>query len=425
VTDVAVLHRLTGEVGEALARAEFADLDPDDRRQLAIATSSRIALEHQLQVMNDHGHLLDDDEMQELTASLCDRVLGIAQLGPLLRQHDRYSDFHINGSRSVFARERRSGRMVSLDPIVDSEAELVDLVKGLIRAYAAGEPRFDAGSPAVDIQLPDGARLHALRHVVDPSVVLAIRTPDLRLQDLDDLVANATLSEPLAHFLRAAVEARLNLIVAGGTGSGKTTLLRILLNEVDPAERIITIEDLRELDLARFPKRNPNVWSAEAVKPNADGHGEITLTYLLREALRQDPDRIVVGEVRGPEALEMFKAMSTGNDGSMCSLHARSAAGIVPRLIQCLPERQPRQVCIEIANSIDLFLHLTRTPDGPRLTSIVQVDDHLPEADGLVHTNPLWLGDGSGQPELVGMPSGPAADALRAAGWDPSGSATR
>ncbi|MEM7273166.1 MAG: ATPase, T2SS/T4P/T4SS family [Actinomycetota bacterium] len=415
--DLTVVPRLAADVGEALARTGFEHLAPDDRKQLAIATSTKVAKDHQLSVMNGSGVLLTDDEMAELTSALCDTVLGTAQLGPLLRQGDRYSDFHVNGAGSVFAKERRSGRIVALAPIVDTEDELVDLVKKLIRAYAPGEPRFDAGSPAVDIQLPDGERVHAMRHVVDPPVVLAIRIPDFRLESIGDLVDNDTLDEDLARFLYAAVAARLNIIVAGGTGSGKTTLLRVLLNEVDPMERIVTIEDLRELHLARFPKRNPNVWSAEAVKPNVDGQGEVTVDYLLREALRQDPDRIVVGEVRGREALEMFKAMSTGNDGSMCSIHARSAANIVPRLIQCIPDRDPGQVCIEIANSVDLFIHLNRSPDGPRISSILEVDDHLPETRGLVHTTKIWEGDGLSHPQPVGRLSARRAARLQAEGW--------
>lgn len=417
MTDPAVIARLAADVGEALARTGFETLAPEDRKQLAIATSTRLAQEHQLSVLNATGLLLDDDEMAELISALCDTVLGTAQLGPLLRLGHHYSDFHINGADNVFAKERGSGRVVTLDPIVDSEAELIDLVKKLIRAYAPGEPRFDAGSPAVDIQLPGGERVHAMRHVVDPPVVLAIRIPDFSLASLDDLIDNDTIEPEMARFLDAVVAARLNVIVAGGTGSGKTTLLRVLLNEVEPAERIVTIEDLRELHLARFPKRNPNVWSAEAVKPNVDGQGQVTVEYLLREALRQDPDRIVVGEVRGREALEMFKAMSTGNDGSMCSIHARSASNIVPRLVQCIPDRHPDQVCIEIANSVDLFIHLTRTERGPRITSVLEVDDHLPETSGVVHTSRLWEGDGIGHPIVVGRPSARRAALLADRGW--------
>jgi Flp pilus assembly CpaF family ATPase len=418
--DVADIPRLASDVGEALARTSFETLAPEDRKQLAIATSTRVAKEYQLSVMNNSGMLLSDGEMAELTSALCDTVLGTAQLGPLLRQGNRYSDFHINGAQRVFAKERRTGRMVSLDPIVDSEAELVDLVKKLIRAYAPGEPRFDAGSPAVDIQLPDGERVHAMRNVVDPPVVLAIRIPDFSLESIRDLVDNDTLDADMARFLYAVVASRMNVIVAGGTGSGKTTLLRVLLNEVDPMERIVTIEDLRELHLSRFPKRNPNVWSAEAVKPNVDGQGEVTVNYLLRESLRQDPDRIVVGEVRGAEALEMFKAMSTGNEGSMCSVHARSAGNIVSRLIQCIPDREPRQVCIEIANSVDLFVHLTRSPTGPRITSILEVDDHLPEVDGVVHTTKIWEGDGISHPRQVGRLSTSRAARLHDHGWWPT-----
>lgn len=417
MTDLAVVPRLASDVGEALARFGFEALSPEDRKQLAIAKSTEVAKEHQLEVMNTSGTLLSDEEMAELTSALCDTVLGTAQLGPLLRQGHRFSDFHVNGSDGVFARERLGGRMVQLPSIVDTEDELVDLIKKLIRAYAPGEPRFDAGSPAVDIQLPDGERVHAIRNVVDPPVVLAIRIPDFSLAGLSDLEANNTIDRPMAEFLRAVVDARLNIIVAGGTGSGKTTLLRVLLNEVDPAERIVTVEDLRELHLGKFPNRTPNVWSAEAVKPNVEGQGEVTIAYLLRESLRQDPDRIVVGEVRGEEALEMFKAMSTGNDGSMCSLHARSAANIVPRLVQCIPSRDPQQVCIEIANSIDLFVHLHRGPHGPRISSVLEVDDHLPEVAGMVHTTRLWSGDGIGHPDLVGRPSASLASRLKSAGW--------
>ncbi len=417
--DPAIIPRLASDVGEALARTSFETLSPEDRKQLAIATSTQVAKNHQLALMNATGTLLSDEEMVELTSALCDTVLGTAQLGPLLRQGNRYSDFHINGADHVFAKERGSGRIITMPPIVDSEEELVDLVKKLIRAYAPGEPRFDAGSPAVDVQLPDGERVHAMRNVVDPPVVIAIRIPDFTLESLPDLIDNDTIESAMAQFLYAAVASRMNLIVAGGTGSGKTTMVRVLLNEVDPMERIVTIEDLRELHLSKFPKRNPNVWSAEAVKPNVDGQGEITVDFLLREALRQDPDRIVVGEVRGREALEMFKAMSTGNEGSMCSIHARSAANIVPRLIQCVPDREPNQLCIEIANSVDLFVHLRKGPTGPRITSILEVDDHLPEVAGGVHTTKLWEGDGVNHPRLVGRLSGERAARMREYGWSP------
>jgi Flp pilus assembly CpaF family ATPase len=268
-------------------------------------------------------------EESTLVARCVSEVLGLGQLQPLL-DDEEISDIHVRGWDSVWVR-LRNGRKEQRPAIVESDKALVELIRRMAARMGNSERRFDAGNPELNLQLPDGSRLFAVMEVSKrPSLI--IRRHRFELSNLQELVALGTIDESLRQFFVAAVAARRNIVVAGGTGSGKTTLLRALINEVPREQRIVTIEDSFELGIDRFPDLHPDHDALQSRPMNVEGHGEITLSDLTRMALRMDPDRVIVGEVRGAEAFPMLMAMSQGNNGSMCTMHADSTRSVFPKL---------------------------------------------------------------------------------------------
>lgn len=257
----------------------------------------------------------------DLVTDVVDALTGLGPIEQLLRQPD-ITDVLVNGPSEVWV--ERSGR---LERVPISFADDAAIVAAVERVVAPLGLRIDRASPALDARLPDGSRLHA---VIPPAAVdgpiLAIRRFSPAVTDLDDLVAAGGVDEAGATLLRASVRERMNLLVAGGTGAGKTTLLNVLSREIGGDERIVTVEDAAELRLSGHVVR------LEARPPNAEGAGEVTVRTLLRHALRLRPDRIVVGEVRGAEALDMIQAMNTGHDGSMSTIHANGPEEALWRL---------------------------------------------------------------------------------------------
>lgn len=257
----------------------------------------------------------------DLVTDVVDALTGLGPIEQLLRQPD-ITDVLVNGPSEVWV--ERSGR---LERVPISFADDAAIVAAVERVVAPLGLRIDRASPALDARLPDGSRLHA---VIPPAAVdgpiLAIRRFSPAVTDLDDLVAAGGVDEAGATLLRASVRERMNLLVAGGTGAGKTTLLNVLSREIGGDERIVTVEDAAELRLSGHVVR------LEARPPNAEGAGELTVRTLLRHALRLRPDRIVVGEVRGAEALDMIQAMNTGHDGSMSTIHANGPEEALWRL---------------------------------------------------------------------------------------------
>lgn len=245
------------------------------------------------------------------------------------------------------------------------------------------ERRFDAANPEVNLQLPDGSRLFATMEVsARPSVI--IRRHRFELSSLDELRDNGLIERSLQAFLAAAVRARRNIIIAGGTGSGKTTLLRALLNEVPPQERIVTIEDAYELGIERFADLHPDHDALQSRPPNIEGRGGVSLVDLTRMALRMDPDRVIVGEVRGPEAFPMVLAMSQGNNGSMCTMHADSTRAVFPKLAAYVSMAEMglpvETVNLLLSTALHLVVHIELVDGVRRVTSVREVVD----ADGAV-----------------------------------------
>ena len=255
------------------------------------------------------------------------------------------------------------------------------LVRNAASRSTRGERRFDASTVECNLCLPDGSRLFAVMDVSSaPSLV--IRKHQFHLSSLDELRRSGLLSAEVESFFRAAVRARRNIIVAGGTGSGKTTLLRSLMNEIPRHERIVTIEDAYELGIDRFRDLHPDFDTLQSRPPNIEGQGEIPLSDLTRMALRMDPDRVIVGEVRGAEAFPMLLAMSQGNNGSMCTLHADSTRSVFPKLaayVSMANTGLPVDVVnLVIANAVHIVVHIEIVDGHRRISSVREVVD----ADG-------------------------------------------
>jgi len=243
-----------------------------------------------------------------------DTLVGLGPVEVLLRDQD-VSDVLVNGPDEVWV-ERR-GELILTDVTFAEPAAITAAVERVIAPLGL---RLDRASPAVDARLPDGSRLHAIvEPVAVDGPVVAVRRFTEAVPDVAALMAAGGIAAAGVQVLRDVVATRCNLLVSGGTGSGKTTLLNLLSKEIPPNERVVTVEDAAELRL------DGHVVRLEARPPNAEGAGEVTLRQLVRHALRLRPDRIIVGEVRGPEALDMIQAMSTGHDGSMSTVHANSA----------------------------------------------------------------------------------------------------
>lgn len=308
----------------------------------------------------------------------------------------------VNGHDRVFVNRSGAAHTEQVGPIAESDDAVIQLINRWASRLGRTERRFDVANPRLDLRLPGGHRLHAIMEVTERPTI-TIRCPYHRKVELSDQIAFGTIDEPMAAFLKAAVKARLNIIVAGGTGTGKTTMLRAMLHQVPAEERIITIEDTIELGLSRFPENHPNVVEMETRQANVEGVGALTMMELTRECLRMSPDRVVLGEVRGAEALYMLKAMSQGNDGSMCTLHADSAYGVADRIRGYVSEGTSGLPMAVIdgffRNAVDLIVHLRVLPDRRRVvSSVVEVEKdfgegvryneiYSPRVDGIARPN--------------------------------------
>lgn len=330
---------------------------------------------------------------------------------------DTVENIFVNGCDRVFVSRAGAAGAEQVAPIADSDQALIQLINRWASRLGRTERRFDVANPRLDLRLPGGYRLHAIMEVTRRPTI-TIRCPARRRIELVDQVRYGTIDGPMASFLAAAVRARCNIIVAGGTGTGKTTLLRSLLFEVPSHERIITIEDTAELGLSNYDDHHPNIVEMETRQANIEGVGELTMMDLTRECLRMSPDRVVVGEVRGAEALYMLKAMSQGNDGSMCTVHADSARGVADRIRGYCAEGLhsiPMAVIDSFyRNAVDLVIHLRVLPDRRRVvSSIIEVQK---DNDDGIRYNELFAPDLHGPARPATPPSDTLYDRLRAAG---------
>jgi pilus assembly protein CpaF len=304
--------------------------------------------------------MLEPAEARRLVAAVVDDTVGMGPLDPLLRDRG-VSEVIANGPGRIYA--ERAGRLVR-EPLAFRDEEHLRQV--IDRVVSSVGRRVDESSPMVDARLPDGSRVNAvLPPIALDGPLLTIRKFARSPLGVPDLIASGSITQAQADMLARCVRGRLNVVVSGGTGTGKTTLLNALAGFIDPAERIVTVEDAAEL---RLPQ--PHVARLESRPPNVEGRGEVTLRALVRNALRMRPDRIVVGEVRGGEALDMLQAMNTGHDGSLTTVHASSPADAVRRIETMalmagldLPHVAVRE---QVVAAVDVIVHLVREGDGSR-----------------------------------------------------------
>lgn len=311
-------------------------------------------------VLSEDRVILPAEELAALVRQISDEVVGLGPLESLLRDPD-VTEVMINGPEEIYI--ERGGVITRAEVRLENEEQIYHLIERVIGPLGL---RVDESQPFVEARLTDGSRLHAIiRPLSVRGPAVTIRKFSVRPFTLPDLVANGTMDAQMAEFLERAVRSRLNIIVSGGTGSGKTTLLNVLSASIPSNERLITIEEAAELRLAR-----DHVVTLEARPPNIEGKGEVTVRDLLRNALRMRPDRIIIGECRGGEALDMLQAMNTGHEGSLSTCHANSPEDLLVRLETMvmmaemgLPVGPIRQ---QIASAIDLIIHSARFPDGSR-----------------------------------------------------------
>jgi pilus assembly protein CpaF len=303
---------------------------------------------------------LTQQERQSVVQSVFDDVLGYGPIDVLLRD-PAVNEVMVNGPDHIYV--ERNGKIVQTDVRFVDEGHVRRIIDKIVSQIGR---RVDEATPMVDARLPDGSRVNVIIHP------LAIGGPFMTIRrfaadpyQVHDLVTFGTITEQVANFIDACVRGRLNVVVSGGTGTGKTTMLNVLSSFIPPDERIITIEDAKELQL-----QQPHVLCCEARPSNIEGKGEVTIRDLVRNSLRMRPDRIVVGEVRGAEAIDMLQAMNTGHDGSITTVHSNSPRDTLSRIETMslmagmdLPVRVIRE---QMSSALDLVVHLTRLRDGTR-----------------------------------------------------------
>ncbi|MFT4626715.1 MAG: pilus assembly protein CpaF [Myxococcota bacterium] len=307
-------------------------------------------------------------ERERLVEEILDNILGLGPLEPLLRDPE-VSDIMINGAKTVFV--ERKGRIVKTNVVFNDDKHLMQVIERIVAAVGR---RIDEQNPMVDARMQDGSRFNA---IVPP---LALDGPCVSIRRFgtipitaEDLVALGSCPRPILEVLRGAVRSRLNIIISGGTGSGKTTLLNVLSSFIPEGERIITIEDSAELQL-----QQNHVVRLETRPPNIEGKGEVNQRDLVKNCLRMRPDRIILGEVRGAEAIDMLTAMNTGHDGSLATVHANNSRDALARFETMvgigMPNMGDKSIRETIARALDLIIQQERLMDGSRrIMSVTEV----------------------------------------------------
>ncbi len=319
-------------------------------------------------VMDEEPLAVPRGDRNKIVAELTDEVLGYGPIEPLLKE-ESISEVMVNSAHQIYV--ERKGKLILTDIKFRDDAHVMHIIEKIVAPLGR---RIDESSPLVDARLPDGSRVNA---IIPP---LALKGPCLTIRKfakdpltVENLIEFGSLTAEMADFLKACVEGRLNIVVSGGTGSGKTTTLNILSSFIPADERIVTIEDAAEIQL-----RQEHVVTLETRPPNIEGKGAVTMRDLVRNSLRMRPDRIVVGEVRSGEALDMLQAMNTGHDGSMTTGHANGPRDILSRLetmvMMAGMELPIRAIREQIASAVDVILQQSRLQDGSRkITHVTEV----------------------------------------------------
>lgn len=330
------------------------------------------------------GQYLSIAEKADLTDEIFSSIRGFGLLDGILND-DTITEVMINGAKEIFI--EKSGKLTRLSDEFESEEKLQDIVQRIV-ALAGRE--VNQANPIVDTRLPDGSRVNVVLPPISlKGAIVTIRKFSKEPMTIEKLIEYGSLTPQIADVLRLLVKAKYNIFICGGTGSGKTTFLNAISNFIPSDERIITIEDSAELQIANIE----NLVSLETRNANTAGVGQISIRDLIKSALRMRPDRIIVGEVRGAEALDMLQAMNTGHDGSLSTGHANSTRDMLSRLetmvltgAEGLPLEAVRQ---QIASAVDIIVHLSRLRDRSRKT--MEITEVTGYANGEIQLNPLYV----------------------------------
>ncbi|MBU8908037.1 CpaF family protein [Desertibacillus haloalkaliphilus] len=316
----------------------------------------------------EEGERLTFEAKKHLIQTVTDELMGYGPITPLLADRS-VSEVMVNGPEQIYI--EKDGKLVKSDFSFRDDDHVLQVIEKIVAPLGR---RIDESSPMVDARLPDGSRVNAIIPPLalnGPSITIR-KFPENRL-DINDLITFGTLSEEMAKFLEGCVKARLNVFISGGTGSGKTTLLNVLSNFIPDTERIVTIEDAAELQLGQ-----DHVVSLETRPPNIEGRGAVSIRDLVRNSLRMRPDRVIIGEVRSAEALDMLQAMNTGHDGSLATGHSNTPRDMISRLetmvLMAGVDLPLRAIRNQISGAIDLIIQQSRLKDGSRkITHITEV----------------------------------------------------
>jgi pilus assembly protein CpaF len=351
-----------------------------------------------------HANLnLSDEIKKQLLTAVLDEVIGYGELGPLLRD-TAISEIMVNGPRSIWV--ERNGKLIQLSTQFEEDEQLMRIAQRIVRPLGR---TVDRKKPFVDARLPDGSRVNIIiPPCALPGATITIRKFPAKRLTVDDLIRFGTMNKKIADFMQACIAARLNIIVAGGTGSGKTTLLNVLSSFIPDDERIVTIEDSAELQLSQ-----PHVVGMETAPADVDGSGQVTIRDLVVNSLRMRPDRLVIGEVRSGEALDLLQAMNTGHDGSLATVHANTPRDAISRL-ETLALMSGLNIPVDvirkqIAAAVDLIILQSRLRDGSRrimqITELqgMEVNTVILQDIFVYRMPPMGGGEGKGSLEPTGI----------------------
>ena len=401
--DVELVRGIRDQVVEALGarrralrEAHRPALTRDAERELARDAACRAVGSHvQAELAKGRDGMSAVDEAS-LTAAVLASLFGLGRIEPLLAD-PQVENIDINGADVVWV-SYADGRRERVAPVADSDAEIIELVRHLAAYEGLSGRMFDRANPLLALRLPDGSRLHAIMGV-SPRPALSIRRHRLLDVSLAEMIELGSIDRELYEFLTAAVRARCNLMLTGATDSGKTTLLRALAGELDPGERLITVERTLELQLHEMPARHANVVPLEGRPPNLEGAGGVRLAELVRHSLGMNPSRVIVGEVVGPEIVVMLQAMTQGNDGSMSTIHARSTRHVLDRIHAYAAEadeKLPAEILDRlVAGGLDFLVFLeSRTVSGRKRRVVSSVREVTGRDGGQVLTSEVFTATG-------------------------------
>ncbi|RYJ06274.1 MAG: CpaF family protein [Actinomycetales bacterium] len=428
MTDHDLVRALRTQVADRLneqrRRDQISGVTPmsaDDEREYARSLIVQVLEDHARYEVAEGRSPIPPEEEAEVATAIHSALFGVGRLQPLLEDPD-VENIDINGCDNVFV-QYGDGREERHPAVAESDEELIELIQVLAAHTGLSSRPFDSANPQLDLRLPDGSRLSAVMNVcARPSI--SVRKARLGRVFLDELAENGTVSPDIADFLKAAVRARKNIMIAGATNAGKTTMLRALANEIDSKERIVTVERALELGLGEYQDLHPNVVSFEERLPNSEGLGGVSMAELVRRSLRMNPSRVIVGEVLGDEIVTMLNAMSQGNDGSLSTIHANSSLEVFNRIgtyaIQARERLPLEATTMLIAGALDFVVFLRKHNDhatGGGQARVVESIREVVGHDGQVLSSEVFAPGPDGRAAAHAPIS--CSDDLREFGYEP------